>query len=74
MEEIDGQKSVGQAISDIRKPLAYSFLTSSIGFLCFYFSPISILKQFSLLGILTLFLAVVITLFILFNVAWLSQL
>ena len=65
MEELDGMKTVSLAVSDIRKPLIYSFLTSATGFSIFYFSPLPILKQFSILGVLTLLFATLSTLFLL---------
>ena len=54
-----------EALNKIKKPLLYSALTSSVGFFVFSLSPLSILKQFSLFGVVTLLIAVGAVFFIL---------
>ena len=66
MEENDPTRLTPKAaLNKIKKPLFYSAFTSCVGFFVFSLSPLSILKQFSLFGVVTLLIAVGAVFFIL---------
>ena len=64
-ENNDSNLDSKSALAKIKRPLIYSALTSSIGFFVFFLSPLAILKQFSLFGVITLFLAILAVFYIL---------